>query len=150
MNKLNKIVFIDDDHSTNEYHKFITHKANVADQALFFESAETALAYLSSINSKYNFPDLIFIDIKMPGMNGHEFVNAVRSLPNFNDERTELAYLATTLTNDDVKEYSANGMKHFYFKNLSAVRLCKIAEEIFNLDFVQRPLTVTDHREKRL
>lgn len=133
MKKLNKIVFIDDDIPTNEYHKFIVKKADVARDSLFFVTAESALAYLSDISTKYEFPDLIFIDINMPGMSGHEFINAVRGLPNINDERTVLAYLATTMTNHDVAAFASNGMKYYYFKTITAVGLCKIVKEIFNI-----------------
>ncbi len=150
MKRLNKIVFIDDDIPTNEYHKFIVKKANVARDSLFFTTAEDALVYLSDIKTKYDFPDLIFIDINMPGMSGHEFIDAVRSLPNYNESRTELAYLATTMTNEDVAKYAANGMKYYYFKTITAVNLCKIVTEIFNIETVDKPIAVTDQRARRI
>ncbi|MGE0635636.1 MAG: response regulator [Bacteroidia bacterium] len=150
MKKLNKIVFIDDDIPTNEYHKFIVKKADVARDSLFFTTAESALAYLSDISTKYDFPDLIFIDINMPGMSGHEFIDAVRGLPNFNNERTVLAYLATTMTNEDVAAFAANGMKYYYFKTITAVGMCKIVKEIFNIETAAKPVPVIDHRARRI
>jgi len=150
MKKLNKIVFIDDDIPTNEYHKFITKKADVSKDALFFTAAKSALAYLTDIGTKYDFPDLIFIDINMPGMNGHEFIDSVRALSNFNDERTVLAYLATTMTNDDVASYAANGMKYYYFKTITAVSLCKIVNEVFNIQPEAKRIPVIDHRARRV
>ncbi len=149
MKKLNKIIFIDDDIPTNEYHKFISVKAGVSNDTLCFDAAESALEYLKDIRSKYDFPDLIFIDINMPGMNGHEFIDAVRGLPYFNEERTELAYLATTMTNEDVSSFAGNGMKYYYFKTISAVKLCQIVKEIFKLDFIDKRVPVYDHRGKR-
>jgi CheY-like chemotaxis protein len=150
MKRLNKIVFIDDDIPTNEYHKFIVKKANVARDSLFFSTAESALVYLSDIKTKYDFPDLVFIDINMPGMSGHEFIDAVRSLQNYNEKRTVLAYLATTMTNGDVAKYAANGMKYYYFKTITAVSLCKIVDEIFNIETINRPVPVNDQRARRI
>ncbi|MCG3166423.1 MAG: hypothetical protein POELPBGB_02202 [Bacteroidia bacterium] len=150
MKKLNKIVFIDDDIPTNEYHKFIVKKANVARDSLFFTTAEGALAYLSDISTKYDFPDLIFIDINMPGMSGHQFIDAVRGLPNFNEGRTALAYLATTMTNEDVANFAANGMKYYYFKTITAVGICKIVKEIFNIETSAKPIPIIDHRARRI
>ena len=150
MKKLNKIVFIDDDIPTNEYHRFITKKADVTNESLFYITADSALAYLKGIDSKYDFPDLIFIDINMPGMNGHDFINAVRELPNFNEDRTVLAYLATTMTNMDVAAYASNGMKYYYFKTIDAVKLCEIVKEIFDIETTHKSLPLIDHRRRRL
>ena len=86
----------------------------------------------------------------MPGMSGHEFIDAVRSLPNFNEKRTELAYLATTMTNEDVAAYAANGMKYYYFKTLSAVNLCKIVTEIFKIETVNKSLPLINQRSRRI
>ncbi len=149
MKKLNKIVFIDDDEVTNEYHKFIAKKANVAREALFFTTAESALVYLNGIGSKYDFPDLIFIDINMPAMSGHEFIDKVSDLYYFNEDRTVMAYLTTTITNTDVSEYAKNGMKHFYFKTINAVKLCEIVKEIFGIDNTGKSALVMDHRNRR-
>jgi CheY-like chemotaxis protein len=149
MKRLNKIIFIDDDIATNDYHRLISEKADVAEETLFYMTAESALAGLTAINSKYDFPDFIFIDINMPDMNGHEFIDAVRELPNFNENRTVLAYLTTTMTNIDVAAYAANGMKHFYFKNISAVDLCRIVKEIFGIDTTKKTRQVKDHRLRK-
>jgi CheY-like chemotaxis protein len=150
MKRLNKILFIDDDEATNDYHKHICKKSNVAKDTLFFTSASAALAYLRAIRTKYDFPDLIFIDINMPEMDGHEFIDAVRLLPNFNENRTVLAYLVTTMTNIDVAVYAANGMKYFYFKTLTEGALTAAVEEIFNISTADKNFTVIDHRSRRL
>lgn len=150
MRKLNKIIFIDDDIPTNEYHRFIATKADVAIESMFFITADSALTYLKGIQNKYEFPDLIFIDINMPGMNGHDFIEAVRELPNFNEDRTVLAYLATTMTKDDVTAYATNEMKYYYFKTIDAVKLCEIVKEIFDIDTTRKSLPVIDHRKRRL
>lgn len=83
-------------------------------------------------------------------MTGHEFIDAVRGLPNFNNERTVLAYLATTMTNQDVANFAANGMKYYYFKTITAVGLCKIVKEIFNIETGGKPVKVIDHRARRI
>ena len=122
------MVFVDDDEATNAFHRIIAAKADVAEQTLFFISAKTALKYLSEIKSTHDFPELIFTDINMPGMDGHEFIDAVRELP-FYYENTVLVYLITTLSNCDVAIYTKKGMKHIYFKSLKAEDLIQIVKD---------------------
>ena len=121
----------------------------MANDALFFTTAESALAYLSGINSKYDFPDLIFIDINMPGMSGHEFIDQVRDLHYFNEDRTVLAYLTTTMTNVDVASFAKNEMKYYYFKTINADKLKEIVKEIFKIDTTRKTTPASDHRKRR-
>jgi CheY-like chemotaxis protein len=122
LKRLKKIVFIDDDPATNEWHFLVSKEVNAAEQTLFFISAEDALKYLDTIHNVPDFPELIFVDINMPGMSGHEFIDKVRAHPCFNDNIV-LVYLVTTLTNFDIDLYSKKGMKHIYFKTLQASEL---------------------------
>ncbi len=46
MEKINKVVFIDDDEATTDYHKYIVEKMQFANEALFFTQEEEALKYL--------------------------------------------------------------------------------------------------------
>lgn len=150
MKKLHTIIFIDDDIATNDYHRFISLKADLAENVMFFLTAESALKYLKKITSRYEFPELIFIDINMPSMDGHEFISEVHELSFYNSERTKLSYLTTTMTNKDVSEYAANGMKYFYFKPLSAVRLCKAVSEIFGIDTSEKSIPTFNVKGRRL
>jgi len=77
MTKFNSLLFIDDDHLTNTYHELILQSSKICDNAKFFLSAEKAIEYLRAIvvNQKNTLPDVIFLDINMPAMNGWEFVD---------------------------------------------------------------------------
>ncbi|MEZ4772805.1 MAG: response regulator [Bacteroidia bacterium] len=77
MKKFRCLVFIDDDYPTNYYHKIIAREAEIAEDLVFFQSATEALDYLISVNDNDGAsPEVIFLDINMPGMNGWEFIKA--------------------------------------------------------------------------
>lgn len=131
MKKVNSIVFIDDDEATNAYHQVICEKAGCADSVKFFLTAESAIDYLKGIESKYDFPDLIFVDINMPEMNGHEFVTVVQDMASYNQDRTTIAHLTASLDIKDVIKSDENEIEHYYFKPIKEEELILLINEQF-------------------
>lgn len=133
MDKLNKVIFIDDDIPTTQYHRYIAGKLNFANEALFYIDAHDALKYMESIKDKYDFPDLIFVDINMPKMNGHEFVSAVMEIPSFNQNRTIIAHLTTSANIQDLETAKLNEVEQYYNKPLTEILLKDILKKNFNI-----------------
>src|SRR5215210_127393 len=84
--KLNCIMLIDDDEPTNFLSSMIIEEANCTEHIQIADNGERAVSYL--VNSEklgYNskecpWPDLIFLDINMPAMNGWEFLDKYNQL----------------------------------------------------------------------
>ena len=75
---VNCILLIDDNINDNYYHIVTIRDAGVAQQIKTAGNGLKALDYLKKGRDDpdhYPFPDLIFLDIKMPGMDGFDFLN---------------------------------------------------------------------------
>lgn len=80
-----------------------------------FTSANDAIDYLKTINSFSNLeskfiPDIIFLDMNMPNMNGFQFLNAFSTLNNELLESTRIYMLSSSTNNNEIntaEEHSA-------------------------------------------
>jgi two-component SAPR family response regulator len=69
-----KILLIDDDRIFNFLHSKIIERINSKHDIIAYESPFEALQYLLNL-SESDLPDIIFLDINMPELNGFEFIN---------------------------------------------------------------------------
>ncbi|TDQ33006.1 response regulator [Zeaxanthinibacter enoshimensis] len=95
MKKVNSILLIDDDEATNFLHKIIIKRADCAHNIVAVDSGPKALEFLNTkVNGEYPRPDIIFLDINMPIMDGWEFLEEYKKL----DKKTHAAKIVVMLT----------------------------------------------------
>lgn len=101
-NHINYVLLIDDDKVTNYYNKRIVNKYGKVKDVIAVSSAKNALEYLKEaelgITKK---PNLIFLDINMPAMNGWEFVDEYKKLNTEFTKDIKLVMLTTSNNPDD-------------------------------------------------
>jgi CheY-like chemotaxis protein len=122
-------MLIDDDEADNYYHKMIIEEAGITENVLVAENGIDALEMLKKQDSAQ--PNIIFLDINMPKMNGWEFLDAYNKLDVDNKTKIIVAML-TTSENPADKEKAANAYKEllcgYYTKPLTPA----ILEEVTN------------------
>jgi CheY-like chemotaxis protein len=131
--KLNCILLIDDDEPTNFLNRLTLEQAGCVQEIRVAQSGQEALDYLRSCGEGTGpRPDLIFLDINMPAMDGWEFLQRYRSLPAACKADIVLIMLTTSLNSDDeLRTKAIPEVSGFENKPLSHQRLTLLLERYF-------------------
>ena len=105
--KLNCVLLIDDDEPTNFMSNMVLEEAECASHIQIMQSGKNALDYLlksdtdNSEDVNLPYPELIFLDINMPAMNGWEFLDKYNELQHEKLNKPIIIMLTTSINPDD-------------------------------------------------
>lgn len=112
-----KILVIDDNPTDRYIAKRMAEKYHFADEIILKESALEALDYIRALESTPDLlPQLIFLDINMPGMNGYEFLEEYAKLSETIKSNCIILMITTSIHPDDFKR-AENDPSIFRFLN---------------------------------
>lgn len=109
--------FVDDDHVINKFHE-ITLKPTLEEKGIDIEFFEEPVSTLNTYQDTNSLPELIFLDINMPVLNGWEFLKSFTS--KFPDAITKFVILTTSnnsgnfeksMTYPDVLQFAIKPLK---------------------------------------
>jgi CheY-like chemotaxis protein len=100
MKKINSVCLIDDDAAVNFMNQRILRLSQSVDNIVVMESASHALEHLRE-NSEVQ-PDLILLDINMPGMDGWEFLNEYSRILDRATSRPVIVMLTSSMNPMDI------------------------------------------------
>jgi CheY-like chemotaxis protein len=130
---------IDDDTPTNYLHQEIIGELECTEHVQIAETGSEALAYLTckgqyiANGDNYPRPDLIFLDINMPGMDGWEFLQEYKKLHADQQGRMVIIMLTTSLHPEDEHKAKTSGeVSGFITKPLTKEMLEAILQQHFS------------------
>ncbi len=132
-NKLKCIMLVDDNPDDNFYHEREIHKSNLEDIVVVAKtSGIDALEYLKLDKADNIHPDLILLDINMPGMNGWEFVQEYNKLDKEQQSRAIIIMLTTSDNPEEKARAKALGsILDFITKPLTRLTMEEISDKYF-------------------
>jgi CheY-like chemotaxis protein len=126
--RVNMIMLIDDNDTDNFLHKRVVELSGFARNIVTKDSGKTALEYLRlNKNSKDNLPDIIFLDLKMPQMDGFGFLFEFQNFPGEIIKKCKIVILTSSNSEKDfnhIKKY--NFVNTYITKPLSEEALFKM------------------------
>ena len=100
--KLNCVLLIDDDQATNFLHRMAIEEHGCCKKIITATDGEEALTFLSTpVDGRYPCPEFIFLDINMPRVDGWDFLEAYRKLPEEQRGGVVIVMLTTSLNPRD-------------------------------------------------
>jgi len=122
-----KTVLIDDSDIDLFIQRRFLEVYNFSNELLLYKSAEEALGWLQSINGE-SAPDIIFLDLNMPEIDGFSFLKNFKDLPEKIKTKSKIVVLTSSNSSKDREQA-------FTFKNV--------------IQFITKPLKQTDIEELR-
>jgi CheY-like chemotaxis protein len=136
--KLNCVLLIDDDEPTNFLNRMAIEDLGCVEHIKVIQNAREALDYLACanqhppLNAHCPKPELIFLDINMPAMDGWEFLHYYEALPKENKSSVIVIMLTTSFNpEDELKARKIPSISEFRNKPLTSELLRGILQKYF-------------------
>ena len=129
---LNHIVLVDDNETTSFLNNRLLGRLAVADHVSTFSRADEAFEQLWGDDPAGSAaPDLVFVDLKMPGVSGFEFLELYNALPQPVQDKTVMAVLTTSMHGAGTARVAQYPNVEYLTKPLTEEKMRKLLEKRF-------------------
>lgn len=133
MQKLGSILLVEDDNITNFINKRLISKLEVAEDIRVATNGAEAISFIRKrLSSNDSCPELIFLDINMPVMDGFEFLQEFKRLQFEQKENVVIVVLTTSTNQNDIEKLKNSGNTDFINKPLTKEKIQTIVEKNFS------------------
>jgi CheY-like chemotaxis protein len=130
MPKINCILLVDDDNVINYLHKIVIKDLGIAREIEIKNNGKEGINFIRERCQNGNCPELILVDLKMPVMDGFEFIDAYQQLP-IDREQIKVAMLTTSSNPKDVQKIKEKGIEDYLNKPLNEESLLNLINKYF-------------------
>jgi CheY-like chemotaxis protein len=137
MRKLNKILLVDDDSTSNFLTQMILEDLQVTDAIIVKKNGQEALDYINEICLQKNedCPELIFLDINMPIMDGFELLDELQRLNKLHNLDNPITVVLLTTSNNpkDIEKAKTYDITYYIEKPLTEDSIRHLLSKTYNL-----------------
>lgn len=131
MKSFNSTMLIEDDAVNALISKRLLEKFLITNGIFIVPNGEEALKFIVNYDPDFNTcPELIFLDIDMPIMDGFSFLESFEELSFLNKEKVEIIMLTNSSRSEDIKQCKELGVKHFLNKPLTEEKILQLLEKL--------------------
>ncbi|MBB5395922.1 response regulator [Mucilaginibacter sp. AK015] len=142
MNTENKIVtagIVDDDEIFTYGFKKLTAIRRLFDKILHFNNGKEAIDYLTDPQNSNHLPDVLFVDINMPVMNGWEFNAAFEEIKSQLGKNITIYTISSSVDLGDIRRAKNNPLiADYLLKPIDELYLAEIARKLQNPTDMER------------
>ena len=127
------VLIVDDDEDDRDLFCIAVHELEPKINCILARNGEEALQGLQL--EKFPKPDLIFLDLNMPRLNGIEFLRELKK-----DSQLQvipIVIYTASLQEKDLEEAKELGAEHCFAKPNSFKALCKIIKDVFAKEMIR-------------
>lgn len=133
LKKLSNLTIVDDDPMSSFYIKRLAELGEVANIITIYNNAQGALDYLLNYKkSDQNLPDIILLDIYMPGIDGWGFLQEFQKLKNKFEKKIEIYIISSSNHPQDINRAKAIPDVMDYFQKPVTMELLKEITENYH------------------
>lgn len=135
MKKLKNVLLIEDDDIVNFYNEFLLKNKDFTENIAIARNGLQGIEYIKKARAGaegHHIPDLIFLDINMPIMNGFEFLEEYEKLEIKSVEKVLVVMLTSSMhPKDQEKAQSFRSVSEYMYKPLQEENIGSILEKYF-------------------
>jgi CheY-like chemotaxis protein len=120
MKKYANILVVEDDQTSAFLLKLLLQESDLAESISITNNGQEALDYLNRLKmSGSRYPELIFLDINMPVMDGFEFLETCKQTGCLENEKARVIILTSSAHQQDIRKAQALGITKYMIKPIS-------------------------------
>jgi CheY-like chemotaxis protein len=137
MKKFNSVMVIDDDDTSNFICEMLVRKSNISENLYLMKNGKEAIDFINencrstqNRNMEKMCPDLIFLDLNMPVMDGLEFLAEIYSNTAINIKQTKIYMLTSSENPEDINKVIKYNVQGYINKPMTDDKLVELLSTI--------------------